>query len=200
MGKRTKKIDSVKFYHVDPRSLLEDVNSIPELYYLANTMMASNQRNKVSPEVPLLIGYDAYSKLISFYGGASVYIPSKDELQQNLLGVMSYYYYNIKGLSWNDTIKKLGLTPTKGSRRLIRNRWKVFKDLLDSNEIKIPSIYTTEPHEMTLEHSPIRCDDSYIPHDLYMKVVRTIVTDLNENDIIDDAKVDLIIERYEQLG
>lgn len=200
MSRRLKKINAVKFYHTDPRSILEDVNAIPELYYLANTVMASNQRNKVSPETPLLIGYKAYAELINFYGGTSLYIPTKDELQQNLLGVMSYYYYDIKGLSWNDTIQKLGLTPTKGSRRLVRNRYKVFKDIADSHSLKVPGIAEEDQADIQLSKPPVKCEDTYIPYDVYIKVAKTVITDLNENKLLKDEDAAKAVDHCERLG
>lgn len=200
MKTRIKKIDSVKFYYIDPRVILDDVNSIPELYYLANLTIATNYKNRINPEIPLLIGYDAYSKLINYYGGTTLAIPTKEELQSNLLGVMSYYYYNIKGLSWNDVVKKLGMTPTKGSRRLLRNRWKAFKDIVDRAEDKIPEIPIPNPTTDTLmetSESPILCGDTYIPKELFLKVAKTLIDDLNENKILSEDDIQKMLDRYE---
>jgi hypothetical protein len=184
----SKKINSVKFYHVDPRNILEDVNSIPELFYLATLTTPMNSRSKFTPELSILIGQEAYSKLINFFGGTSVYIPTKEELQSNLLGVMSYYYYNVKGLTWVETMKKLGITPTKGNRRLIRNRWKAFKQVIESDENKIPELPRVEEHpEIKESEAPVKCDDIYIPKETFLKVVNKVLSDLKELNLAIDG-------------
>jgi hypothetical protein len=192
-----KRIDSVKFYYSDVRNILKDVNSIPELYYLANLAMSANNRTRINSELPLLITYEAYSKLITYYGGSSIYIPTKDELQGNLLGVMSYYYYNIKGFSWAETMRRLGLTPTKGSRRLLRNRWKAFKEIIETSESKIPDVGQSADASIVLEEPPVFCVDTFVPKALYDKVVKTICTDLVENAVIAPELQTTILARYE---
>ena len=197
MSSDVRKIGSAKFYYTDPRNILNDVNSIPELYYLANLVMSGGGRGKSDPEIPLHIGYEAYSKLISFYGGTSVYIPTREELQTNLLGVMSYYYFSIQGLSWNDTMKKLGLTPTKGSRRMLRNRWRAFKDIVDAKEGKIPGFEIPPEREPKSLEAPIKCDDAYVKKDVFLKVVKFLCEDLEEAGVLEEEAVTSILARYE---
>lgn len=199
MKPRIKKIDSAKFYHTDPRNILDNINSIPELYYLANITMSTTYRSKVNPEVPLLIGYEPYSKLINYYGGTSLSIPTREELQSNLLGIMSYYYYNIKGLSWSDTMKELGMTQTKGSRRLLRNRWKAFKEIVESQESKMPELSETNNNESLVPESeaPVFCEDTYVKKETFNKVLKTVLTDLSENQMIDDNLLNSILSRYD---
>ena len=197
-SKRIGKIDSVKFYHNDPHELLNDVNSVPELQYLANIAMSTTHRSKVSPEVPLLISHEAYARLVNYYGGTSIYIPTRDELQSGLLGVMSYYYHNIKGMGWTAMMRKIGLTPTKGSRRLLRNRWNAFKEIIESTETKIPDLDRTADLSVPTSPAPIRCGDTFVPYDTYMKVIRTVTTDLSENGIVPDAIIDTVLRYYDE--
>lgn len=198
MSPKVKRIDSTKFYHAESRDILEDVNSIPELYYLANLAMSVNMRTKVSPELALIISYEAYSELINYFGGTSLYIPTREELQSNLLGVMSYYYYNVKGLSWNEVMKKLGVAPTKGGRRLLRNRWKVFKDIMDAAEHKVPDITAVVKTETPPQAiAPVHCQDTYVAKELFDKVAKTIFTDLLENGVISPELAETLTTRYE---
>lgn len=193
-----RKIDSAKFYHVDPRSVLDDVNTTPELYYLSNLI---NNRSKINSEIPLVIGQEAYSKLVTFYGGTMMYVPTKDELQDSLIGVMSYYYYSVQGMSWSDTMSKLGLTPNKGNRRLLRNRWKLFKELIENNTPKIPQLGIESPSTgMIKPHkAPMRCSDgTYVDRDVYIKVVKSVLADLQENNKISEQDFKLLMAEYEK--
>lgn len=199
-----KKINSAKFYHVDPRNLLDDINSLPELWYLANLATPVSSKSKLIPELALIIGQDAYAKLINFFGGQNVYIPTKEELQNNLLGLMSYYYHNIKGLSWGETMKKLSITLTKGNRRLVRNRWKIFKDLIENTDNKIPEFEHQQHPDIKQADAPVKCDDIYIPKAVFIKAANKLLLDIKESapsgpDIVifDDDFIKKALEFYE---
>ena len=96
-------------------------------------------------------------------------------------------------------MKELGMTQTKGSRRLLRNRWKAFKEIVESQESKIPEIPSKKEDDsnVSTNASPVLCEDMYIKKEVYDKVLKTIVSDLLENDVIDDSLSSAILSRYD---
>lgn len=121
------------------QSLMNDVKDTSDLYYLSLMIISSKLgSDSLLPELVFLLNEDSLNKLLYYFGGQTITIPTVSEFRDYLYGILIYYYYDIEGLSWRKSIDKMGLEYSgQLSRKLNKLRRQVINGLQD---VKIPEI------------------------------------------------------------
>lgn len=85
----------------------EDVMSIStSLLY----SLKENPKYSTISELSYLLGYDSFIKLITYYGGMTVRIPTSSEINEMLKILLLYQYYEVEGYSWTNSLSKAGIS------------------------------------------------------------------------------------------
>lgn len=184
------------YYSNNIVDLLKDISTVSELQYLS--LVVDGASASAISELPLLVDTESYNNIIDYYGGKTLAIPTKDDIYNNILGIMSYYYYNIKGESWNNVLKKLGVPKTMGNRKLLTNRYNKVAEKLNG-DIKIPNIEGSNKKSDIVEHHPknelIRLKSTIVKKSIYDESVLTFLDDMKDNGVIDSDQYDKYV-RY----
>lgn len=119
--------------------LIDNIKDTSDLYYLSLMVISSRLGDKsLLPELIFLLNEDSLNKLIYYFGGETIRVPTVSELRDYLYGILIYYYFDIEGLNWYSAINKMGLEYSgQLSRKLSKLRKQVINELQD---IKIPEI------------------------------------------------------------
>lgn len=125
-----KKVDNLKLLI----GMIKDTN---DLYYLSLMILSSKiGKGSILPELVFLLNEEYLNKLLYYYGGQTITIPSLSDFRDYLYGILIYYYCDIKGHSWKKSIELMGLEYSGDlSRKLTKLRREVIEGLQD---IKIP--------------------------------------------------------------
>lgn len=71
-------------------------------------------------------------KLCEYFGGCTITIPTVDELESLILGLLLYQYVDIDGIEFNDAVKQLSsMSDIKSAKKAYR----AIKDTLSNYEI-----------------------------------------------------------------
>lgn len=84
-------------------------------------------------ELFYILDYDNFIKLIKYYGGTTLRIPSSDEINETLKLLLLYQYREVEELSWEESLKKSGI-PSEESRSC-RTKLNRLKSMIDSQEV-----------------------------------------------------------------
>lgn len=79
------------------------ISTTSSLLYL---LRSQPQYSTVS-ELVYLLDYDNFIKLITYYGGTTIRIPTVDEIDEMLRVLLLYQYYYVNKLSWKESLIKL---------------------------------------------------------------------------------------------
>jgi len=122
----------------DLRDLLSSIRDSSELYYLSLLILSSQIGSKsVLPELLFLLDERSVNKLLFYYGGEEIRIPTISEFRDQLYGILIYYYYDIQGNSWKKSIELMGI---EYSGELSYKLGRLRKDVIDSlRDIKVPN-------------------------------------------------------------
>lgn len=114
---------------------LEDISKEDALS-IASSLLYSLRgfpQYSVVSELSYLLDYKSFIKLITYYNGMTIKIPSIDEVNDMLKVLLVYQYYEIEKLSWNEALIKAGYS-TENSIE-VKNKLSNLKKLLKSQEI-----------------------------------------------------------------
>ena len=84
----------------------------------------------VVSELSYLLDYDSFIKMITYYGGMTIRIPSAKEVNDMLKVLLLYQYYEVENYSWDKSLRKIEASPEESSsykNKLIQLK-KVLKD------------------------------------------------------------------------
>ena len=85
---------------------------------------------KTVSELFYILDYDSFLKLIKYFGGMEIRIPSSKEVASLLRVLLLYQYYDVDKMDWQSAMRKAGFSPEEGQRaRVLLLR---FKELLMS--------------------------------------------------------------------
>lgn len=71
-------------------------------------------------------------KLCEYFGGCTITIPTVDELESMIYGLLLYQYIDIEGLEFNDALHKLSGT---SDQQKAKKAYRGIKDVLSNYEI-----------------------------------------------------------------
>lgn len=108
----------------------EDVFSVSSalLYSLKDIPQYS-----IVSELFYILDYENFLKLIKYYGGETVRIPSSEEIYSTMKILLLYQYREVEKLAWEDCLKKAEI-PQEESKKYSTSL-RHFKSLLKSHEI-----------------------------------------------------------------
>lgn len=66
-------------------------------------------------ELFYILDYDNFIRLIKYFGGCEIRIPSSEEINNTLKLLLLYQYREVEEFSWEDSLKKAGI-PESDSR------------------------------------------------------------------------------------
>lgn len=105
----------------DPKNLLQqrlnqaldegEESIISDLVKLS--LLKKSEKNTdelVFTELYNMLGLEGFTNLISLIDGRTITFPSKEEFREMVMIVLTYYYRNMEGKSWDDIKSILGLS------------------------------------------------------------------------------------------
>lgn len=74
---------------------------------ILNILVYSNTKNQDLIDLYNLLGVDGFVSVVSLFEGRTVKFPNKEEIKEQLLLALIYYYREIENLSWSDIKNKI---------------------------------------------------------------------------------------------
>lgn len=108
----------------------EDVASVATA--LLYTMRGFPSYSVVS-ELPYILDYDSFIKLVKYYGGMTIRIPTIEEVSDLLRVLVLYQMREVLKLPWEECLEKAGYSPEESSSA--RSSLVHFKKMISSQEI-----------------------------------------------------------------
>ena len=128
----------------DPSDIATIINNITEtsdLYFLSLLLLdkmseSSSRRYQMIAELSYLLDTKSFLNLIHYFEGMTITIPTRNQVVDALRLISIYYYYDIHGYSWKDSLVKAGLEYSKEVSLSYRNRMSTFRELI--RKIRLP--------------------------------------------------------------
>jgi len=95
----------------DNKKLMEDVKGEMDMYYFALfvfSCMEPTFKTNCLAELTLILDKDNFFNLVNVFGGRTIKIPTKDELNKYLKVVGAYYYIHYEGVNMSTALAKVG--------------------------------------------------------------------------------------------
>lgn len=87
----------------------------------------------VVSELSYLLDYDSFIKMITYYGGMTIRIPSAEEVNDMLKVLLLYQYYEVENYSWDKSLRKIEASPEES--RSYKNKLIQLKKVLKDQEV-----------------------------------------------------------------
>ena len=84
-------------------------------------------------ELSYLLDYENFIKLVTYYGGMTIRIPSTEEVNETLKVLLLYQYYEVEEMPWLAALKKAGYT--EEDTTTAKNKLFYLKKALSDQEI-----------------------------------------------------------------
>ena len=131
----------------ESKKLINDLTEIQDLYYVSMMLLCSysDDKNKI-PELALITNKKSFLNIIEYFGGKTIKIPTKQELNKVLKSIQVYYYYNIKYKEWNEISNILEIQDINKLKEY--NKYAVERlQMLDIKDFKIRKDIDNESQE-----------------------------------------------------
>lgn len=133
--------DEIEEYSLGPSystdKLMQSVETERDVFFLVQLALAQmlNSPNfSTTAELFYLLDRKSLLNLLTYYGGQTITLPTKEEMLEALNYLTLYYYYEIKGLSFNEALDKTNLPRIHNRRYQVRYR----RFMKSINYIKLP--------------------------------------------------------------
>ena len=133
--------DEVEEYSLGPSystdKLMQSVETERDVFFLVQVALAqmlNNPNLSTTAELFYLLDRKSLLNLLTYYGGHTITLPTKEEMLEALNYFTLYYYYEIKGLSFNEALDKTNLPKIHNRRYQVRYR----RFMESINYIKLP--------------------------------------------------------------
>lgn len=133
--------DEVEEYSLGPSystdKLMQSVETERDVFFLVQVALAqmlNNPNLSTTAELFYLLDRTSLLNLLTYYGGQTITLPTKEEMLEALNYFTLYYYYEIKGLSFNEALDKTNLPKIHNRRYQVRYR----RFMESINYIKLP--------------------------------------------------------------
>lgn len=107
-----------------------------DLYSVASSLLYSlkdTPKYSIISELFYLLDYDSFIKLIKYYGGKIIRIPSSDEISDLLKILLVYQYYEAEGQDWKVSLKKAGYDESQTNQ--VRAKLAHLKNILEEQKL-----------------------------------------------------------------
>lgn len=133
--------DEAEEYSLGPSystdKLMQSVETERDVFFLVQVALAqmlNNPNLSTTAELFYLLDRTSLLNLLTYYGGQTITLPTKEEMLEALNYFTLYYYYEIKGLSFNEALDKTNLPKIHNRRYQVRYR----RFMESINYIKLP--------------------------------------------------------------
>ena len=133
--------DEVEEYSLGPSystdKLMQSVETERDVFFLVQVALAqilNNPNLSTTAELFYFLDRTSLLNLLTYYGGQTITLPTKEEMLEALNYFTLYYYYEIKGLSFNEALDKTNLPKIHNRRYQVRYR----RFMESINYIKLP--------------------------------------------------------------
>lgn len=108
----------------------EDLYSVATalLYTLKDTPQYSTMS-----ELFYILDYPNFIKLIKYYGGQEIRVPTHEEINEMLTVLLLYQYREVEELSWDECLKKVNADPDQS--KSLRGKVNALLSLLKSQDV-----------------------------------------------------------------
>lgn len=108
----------------------EDLYSVATalLYTLKDTPQYSTMS-----ELFYILDYPNFIKLIKYYGGQEIRVPTHEEINEMLTVLLLYQYREVEELSWDECLKKVNADPDQS--KSLRGKVNALSSLLKSQDV-----------------------------------------------------------------
>lgn len=108
----------------------EDLYSVATalLYTLKDTPQYSTMS-----ELFYILDYPNFIKLIKYYGGQEIRVPTHEEINEMLTVLLLYQYREVEELSWDECLKKVNAGPDQS--KSLRGKVNALLSLLKSQDV-----------------------------------------------------------------
>ena len=125
----------------DIAELVNNVKDTSDLYFLSLLILDkleddSKDKYKMLSELAYLLNGDSFINLIQYFGGQTITIPSRYEIQNSLRLISLYYYRDIQGYYWKEALVKAGLPNDKKTSLSYKVKMNSFRKLM--NKVRLP--------------------------------------------------------------
>jgi len=85
----------------------------------------------VMSELFYILDYPNFIRMIKYFGGETIRIPSSEEINYTLRIMLLYQYYKVEELSWDDSVSRSGLSdePVASLKAKITSLEKILKNI-----------------------------------------------------------------------
>ena len=133
--------DEAEEYSLGPSystdKLMQSVETERDVFFLVQVALAqmlNNPNLSTTAELFYLLDRTSLLNLLTYYGGQTITLPTKEEMLEALNYFTLYYYYESKGLSFNEALDKTNLPKIHNRRYQVRYR----RFMESINYIKLP--------------------------------------------------------------
>jgi hypothetical protein len=95
--------------------------------------LKENPKYCVMSELAYILDKDSFLRLIKYFGGASIQVPTVDEWRETVQTIMLYQYFKIDNLSWQDALAKANIE--KKDTRKFQKALMTFDDVLRNTKL-----------------------------------------------------------------
>lgn len=104
-------------YEDEVLKLMYSIKETSDLYYLSllildqlGTSDKGGKRYKSISELAYLTDTKSFLNLVYYYGGKTIKIPTYEEVGHALKLISLYYYYDIQGYGWKESLARTGIS------------------------------------------------------------------------------------------
>lgn len=107
-----------------------------DLYSIACSLLYYLKEDKnysMTSELVYLLNYKDFTQFIKYYGGTTITVPTFDEISQSLKILLVYQYYELEGLSWDDSLKEAGFS--KEDSDFVRGKMNYIRKIIKTQKV-----------------------------------------------------------------
>ena len=95
--------------------------------------LKENPKYCIMSELAYILDKDSFLRLIKYFGGSSIQVPSVDEWRETVQTIMLYQYFKIDNLSWQDALAKANIE--KKDTRKFQKALMTFDEVLRNTKL-----------------------------------------------------------------
>ena len=104
--------------------ITDELEEDRRFFYIALSMLMSNNKNSVLPELLYFMSTEQILLLLETFGGKRVYVPNNNEFGESLLAAIATYYVHVHEYSWSSIQQNFDISGHQLNRiRKLSEQW-----------------------------------------------------------------------------